>query len=96
MTRQNAPCGIYGCDYATECYQPSDCTMVMDGNTICPCPEAYPAEMIGRDECVVPVGTPIPAHCPANQVLADCGPCVEGGVPTCSAEYRCETVYATF
>jgi hypothetical protein len=88
---RNTICDDGSCEPVPECSQPDDCAIAVNGRQCCACPEAWPRQMLGHDECLVRPGEPVPPHCPMMSCLADCGPCPEV-TSTCQSQL-CTTVY---
>jgi hypothetical protein len=89
---RHAVCAPSGCQLTAECANASDCAMALNGRECCPCPQAWPADMIGRDPCLVPAGAPMPADCPSQECLMDCGPCPPEARADCTGNV-CSTQY---
>ncbi len=89
---RNAVCGSSGCSLVSECGNAQDCALALNGRECCACPQAWPATMIGRDPCLVPAGTPVPAECPLHDCLGDCGPCPDQVRADCQ-QNTCTTSY---
>jgi hypothetical protein len=87
-------CNGSSCFFVSECASDDDCTRLLNWRECCPCPEAWPLSMVGRDPCLtLPTASPPegcqPLHCDA--VL--CEPCSISPALRCDPDYGCHDLW---
>jgi hypothetical protein len=75
------------CNWKSECATDADCAMAIDVELCCPCPAAYPKELVAKNVCLIKDWTQgYPPICKACMTGVPCTPCVPipGKVPSCN------------
>jgi hypothetical protein len=71
-----------GCEFISECVTSEDCSLGLDCNDCCSCPEAWPRVLLAEDSCLTPVGASSSKAC-VNCTTIPCESCPESSPVGC-------------